>query len=59
MHYSQIYGSSFVPISPSGLLIGGQAGYNWQSGMTVFGIEADIQYRKTANGSRLLFPANA
>lgn len=55
-HYSQPYGSPFVPISQSGLLIGGQAGYNWQSGIIVIGIETDIQYRNTSNDSRFLFP---
>jgi outer membrane immunogenic protein len=29
---------------PSGLLGGGQVGYNWQSGQFVFGAETDIQF---------------
>jgi outer membrane immunogenic protein len=29
--------------APSGLMGGGQVGYNWQSGWFVFGVEADIQ----------------
>jgi outer membrane immunogenic protein len=36
-----------VPVSyrvrPDGLFGGGQAGYNWQSGMWVYGFEADLQ----------------
>jgi outer membrane immunogenic protein len=35
------------PTKPSGLLGGAQAGYNWQSGQFVFGVEGDIQ----ANGA--------
>lgn len=31
------------PTSPSGLLGGVQAGYNWQSGAWVFGLEGDVQ----------------
>ena len=33
--------ASLDSLSPSG---GGQAGYNWQIGSVVFGVEADIQY---------------
>jgi outer membrane immunogenic protein len=31
------------PTKPSGFLGGAQAGYNWQSGQFVFGLEGDIQ----------------
>jgi outer membrane immunogenic protein len=31
------------PTSPSGILGGVQAGYNWQSGAVVFGVEGDLQ----------------
>jgi outer membrane immunogenic protein len=31
------------PTNPSGLMGGGQIGYNWQSGAFVFGVEADLQ----------------
>ncbi|HEX7790948.1 MAG TPA: outer membrane protein [Afipia sp.] len=31
------------PTSPSGVLGGIQAGYNWQSGALVFGVEGDLQ----------------
>jgi outer membrane immunogenic protein len=31
------------PTSPSGVMGGAQAGYNWQSGAFVFGVEADLQ----------------
>src|ERR1700687_2347232 len=30
-------------VNPSGILGGGQVGYNWQSGQFVFGGEADLQ----------------
>jgi outer membrane immunogenic protein len=32
-----------IPTNPSGFLGGVQAGYNWQSGAMVFGLEGDIQ----------------
>jgi outer membrane immunogenic protein len=32
------------PERKTGYLAGGQVGYNWQSGMSVFGIEADAQW---------------
>ena len=31
------------PTKPSGFVVGVQAGYNWQSGAFVFGVEGDIQ----------------
>ena len=31
-------------VKPSGGLAGGQIGYNWESGIVVYGIEADIQW---------------
>jgi outer membrane immunogenic protein len=38
---------TFIPFSvsprPQGVIGGGQAGYNWQSGRVVFGVEGDIQ----------------
>ena len=34
---------STYAVNPRGALGGGQIGYNWQSGMWVFGVEADIQ----------------
>ena len=30
--------------SPQGGFIGGEAGYNWQNGVFVYGIESDIQW---------------
>jgi opacity protein-like surface antigen len=36
-----IFGST---VRTPGMLAGGQAGYNWQSGATVFGIEADASW---------------
>jgi outer membrane immunogenic protein len=41
--------SSGVTIAPSGFFAGGQAGYNWQTGRTVFGLEADIQKTNSAS----------
>jgi outer membrane immunogenic protein len=41
--------SSGVTIAPSGFFAGGQAGYNWQTGRTVFGVEADIQKTNSAS----------
>ena len=32
------------PTKPSGGLFGAQAGYNWQSGALVFGVETDLQW---------------
>jgi outer membrane immunogenic protein len=32
-------------LKPSGFVGGGQAGYNWQTGNFVFGIEGDVQYQ--------------
>ena len=31
-------------ISPQGGFIGGEAGYNWQNGAFVYGIESDLQW---------------
>ena len=49
--WSQHTGNEINPISqsgdilkPSGGLAGGQIGYNWQSGIVVYGVEADIQW---------------
>jgi outer membrane immunogenic protein len=39
--------------APSGVMGGGQVGYNWQSGSFVFGVEADIQ----ASGANDTFAA--
>ena len=39
--------------APSGVMGGGQVGYNWQSGWFVFGVEADIQ----ASGANDTFAA--
>ena len=40
--------SSYYPNSlgsgSSGLIVGGQAGYNWQSGAAVFGVETDFDW---------------
>src|SRR5262249_61409766 len=41
-------------VTPSGGTAGGQVGYNWQSGVVVYGVEADIEWlglSGTATGS--------
>ena len=37
------------PTNPSGFVGGVQAGYNWQSGAMVFGLEGDIQASAAAD----------
>jgi outer membrane immunogenic protein len=32
-----------LPVNPTGLVAGGQVGYNWQYGQFVFGAESDLQ----------------
>lgn len=48
-------------LHPNGLIAGGQAGYNWQYGMVVVGVEADIQSwdlaDASAKGPRVYLPA--
>jgi outer membrane immunogenic protein len=41
----------------SGFIGGGQAGYNWQSGAWVFGVEADFQYSGMKGGLSAPCPA--
>ncbi len=41
----------------SGVIAGGQAGYNWQSGAWVFGVEADFQYSGMKGGISAPCPA--
>jgi outer membrane immunogenic protein len=41
LQFDETFGTS---LSPSGLVGGVQAGYNWQSGSLVFGIEGDISF---------------
>ena len=38
------YGATAVSTSPDGILGGVHAGYNWQSGAFVYGVEADLEY---------------
>lgn len=38
-------------VSPTGGLLGGQAGYNWQAGSFVFGLEGDAQWTDQHNTS--------
>jgi opacity protein-like surface antigen len=56
--WSTAFGPSPLPIvavthdtpTLSGGLIGGQAGYNWQAGRTVFGIEGDYGFSNSRGG---------
>jgi outer membrane immunogenic protein len=41
----------------AGVIAGGQAGYNWQSGSWVFGVEADFQYSGMKGGISAPCPA--
>ena len=41
----------------AGVIAGGQAGYNWQSGAWVFGVEADFQYSGMKGGISAPCPA--
>jgi len=49
-----------IKMNPAGFVGGGQAGYNYQSGIWVFGLEADISYADIkssgSNNVLLLFP---
>jgi len=42
---------------PQGGLAGGQVGYNWQSGMLVYGVETDLQWSGIHSSPTLVFPA--
>lgn len=42
--------------SGSSFIGGGQAGYNWQAGAVVFGIEADIDWLRTRSNSTVIVP---
>jgi outer membrane immunogenic protein len=43
-------------LNPDGFIGGGQAGYNFQSGPLVFGIEADIAWRDATAAANVLAP---
>lgn len=43
-------------LRPQGALAGGQVGYNWQSGMIVWGAEADLQWSGIKNSSSFFVP---
>jgi outer membrane immunogenic protein len=43
-------------LKPSGGLFGGQAGYNWQTGMWVWGIETDIQWSGIKDAASFTVP---
>ena len=36
--------TTHAPNKPSGTVFGGQAGYNWQNGQMVYGVETDFQW---------------
>jgi outer membrane immunogenic protein len=42
--------------SPSGGLIGGEAGYNWQTGVVVMGVETDLQWSGIKSSATVPFP---
>jgi outer membrane immunogenic protein len=50
--------SETATLDPSGGLIGGQAGYNWQSGTMVVGVEGDFD-AADARGSKTVWPDHA
>jgi len=52
--------NGFIPSSlglgPSGGFAGGQIGYDWQKGMTVFGLETDLQWSGIRASNTVFFP---
>ncbi|MFN3890696.1 MAG: outer membrane protein [Beijerinckiaceae bacterium] len=46
-----LYAPSSLSVGGEGFIGGAQAGYNWQSGSFVFGLETDIQYIDASGGS--------
>jgi outer membrane immunogenic protein len=44
-------------IKPNGGLAGGQIGYNWQSGIVVYGLETDIQWADIHDSGSAIFDA--
>jgi outer membrane immunogenic protein len=51
----RVPGNDFANVDPSGLLGGAQAGFNWQAGQFVFGVEGQISLADI-NGSTVIFP---
>jgi outer membrane immunogenic protein len=43
-------------LKPNGGLAGGQIGYNWQSGIVVYGLEADIQWADIHDSATVVTP---
>ena len=41
------------PNDPSGAILGGQLGYNWQNGQFVYGVESDLQW---SNADEIILP---
>lgn len=50
------FGDVLGTLRSQGGLAGGQVGYNWQSGMIVFGGEADLQWSGIRNSSSFFVP---
>jgi len=54
------YTTPFVTLErtarPFGFIGGGQIGYNWQNGPWLYGVEADLAYRRGSKRSTFLFP---
>lgn len=50
---------SSLSVGGDGFIGGAQAGYNWQAGSMVFGLETDIQYIDSSGGSSYTGPAFA
>lgn len=46
--------TTHAPNKPSGTVFGGQAGYNWQNGQMVYGVETDLQW---SNADDVVFPS--
>lgn len=44
--------TTHAPNKPSGTVFGGQAGYNWQNGQMVYGVETDFQW---SNANDVIF----
>ena len=40
-----IPGNDFAALRPHGAIAGGQVGFNWQTGIVVFGLESDLQWK--------------
>jgi outer membrane immunogenic protein len=48
-----------IGFRPKGFIGGGEAGYNWQNGVWVFGVEADISFANIKGSGSFFFPGSA